>query len=99
MLVPLLLLIAAALAATPAELARIRYLSNDGRRDEALRLGAEVIAADPSDVSAHITWIEARSWRVPDPRVRAIYEGWAAEEPGNPVARVAPSPPTRSIAS
>ena len=89
MLVSLLIASTLALAATPAELARIRYLSSDGRRDEALRLGAEVIAADPSDVSAHITWIQARSWHVPDPRVLAVYEAWVADEPDNAVARVA----------
>ena len=89
MLVSLLLASTLALAASPAELARVRYLSNDGRRDEALQLGAKLIAADPDDINAHLTWIQARSWRVPDPRVLAIYEAWVADEPDSSVARVA----------
>jgi thiol-disulfide isomerase/thioredoxin len=82
-----LLLAASAHAASPAELARVRYLPGD----EAVLAGAALLAADPSDVSAHVTWIQTRVQASPwtAPRVKALYARWLAEAPEDPVRRVA----------
>lgn len=75
-----------ALAATPEELVELRYLDDSGRNDLARRRARALVEADPSDVSAQLTWIRLNRWH--GPRVATgmeqTYRAWLAQSPDDP---------------
>jgi thiol-disulfide isomerase/thioredoxin len=86
-----LMLFGAAIAATPTDLARVRYLADTGRRPKALELALSLVEADPDDVGAQMAYISQRDAYSPTAarRTRLLYERRLKEKPDDQARRVA----------
>jgi tetratricopeptide (TPR) repeat protein len=77
-------------ASFSADLEQGWYLADSGRGEQGVRIAAEALSEDPSDLDAHRLYIWSLVRTVRDgPPIEAQYRAWVDREPDNPTARAA----------
>lgn len=89
LLLTLLTLPASAAPVDPQAVARVFYLDETGRRNEAAQEARALIEADPEDLQAHVAylWVHRGDGRRAAEVLEATYAGWLAARPAEPARR------------